>query len=272
MVNNMSTNRETLLVGRQIVAAYEDGREVLSGVDIEVRRSQVLCIVGPNGIGKSTLLAILAGVLAPCRGEVLIQGRNVNRLPSLRRAQIIGYLPQNIQPNTSFTVRELIALGRYPHASGLGFETARDREAVEQAMSWTNTHYLGNRLFEEISGGERQRVLIASILASEPQVLLLDEPTAALDIGQRSAVFGMLRILACKGAAVAVVTHDLNLAGLYADELVLLEKYKIAAKGSPAQVICQERLQQAYGGGFTLVQRPDRNVPGVLPAKVEHVL
>lgn len=269
MVNHAPHNNETLLVGRHIVAAHEGGPEVLNGVDIEVRRNEVLCIVGPNGIGKSTLLAILAGVLKPRRGEVLIQGRDLNRLPDSRRAQIIGYLPQNIQPHSPFTVRELIALGRYPHASGLGFETARDREMVEQAMILTNTLHIRDRLFEALSGGERQRVLIASILASEPQVLLLDEPTAALDIGQRSAVFGMLKALASQGSAVAVVTHDLNLAGLYADELVLLERYKIAAKGSPAQVICQERLEQAYGGGFTLVQRPDKNVPGVLPAKIE---
>lgn len=268
-MNKVGTKTEPLLVGRNIVVGYEDGPEVLSEVDVEVRRSQVLCIVGPNGIGKSTLLAVLAGVLAPRSGEVLIQGYNLNRLPNLKRAQIIGYLPQNIRPYASYTVRELVALGRYPHASGLGFETVRDQEAVERAMELTNVAHIKGRSIEAISGGERQRALIASVLASEPQVLLLDEPTAALDIGQRSAVFATLRALASQGAAVAAVTHDLNLAGLYADELVLLANCGVAAKGHPAQVICQEHLERAYGGGFMLVQRPDRNVPGVLPAGIE---
>ncbi|MCP4603237.1 MAG: ABC transporter ATP-binding protein [Proteobacteria bacterium] len=264
----MNTEHKALLEGRGLSAGYRDGPDVFKGVDVTVRRGRILCLVGPNGVGKSTLLGVLAGVISPRTGEVLINGENLVRLKSLERARFIGYLPQNVQPFTAFTVRELVALGRFPHARGLGFETGHDQEAIELAMALARIDHLADRPFDEISGGERQRVLIASVLASQPIVLLLDEPTAALDIGQRSAVFDTLKDLAVQGAAVAVVTHDLNLAGLFADDLVLLADGGIAAHGCPADVICHSNLEQAYGGNFMLVARPDCEVPGVLPEKI----
>jgi iron complex transport system ATP-binding protein len=135
-------------------------------------------------------------------------------------------------------------------------------------MTLTGTEHLAPRPFSEISGGERQRVLIASVLAQEPDALLLDEPTAALDIGQRSAVFETLRDLSAAGAAIVVVTHDLNLAGLYADEILLLAERKVFARGSPKDVISADNLERAYGRGFELISRSDSDVPGVLPALI----
>jgi iron complex transport system ATP-binding protein len=264
----MATESSVLLRGVGLNAGYGNNPDVFRRVDVSVRRREILCIVGPNGSGKSTLLSVLAGVLAPRSGKVMMGERDLSGLSYLERAQKIGYLPQSVRPFTSYLVRELISLGRFPHARGLGFETSQDRAAVEQAMALTRVEHLGNRPFDEISGGERQRVLIASVLATQPDVLLLDEPTAALDIGQRSMVFHTLKELADQGVAVAVVTHDLNLAGLFADVLVLLSYHKVGAYGPPEDVITQDNLRQTYGDGFVLVSRTDSAVPGILPSKM----
>lgn len=255
-----------MLEARGLSAGYGSGRDIFRGVGLAVRRGRILAIAGPNGAGKSTLLAVLAGVHAPRNGEVLAAGQKLTGLSDRKRAQVIGYLPQNVIPFASYLVRELVAFGRFPYGRGLGFETAEDERAVDRALALTRAEYLRDRAFDELSGGERQRVLIASVLAAEPEALLLDEPTAALDVGQRSAVFDMLQELARQGAAVAVVTHDLNLAGLFADDLLLLlGDGRVAAMGHPGEVITQENLEKAYGGGFVLVPRPGSEVPGVLP-------
>jgi iron complex transport system ATP-binding protein len=265
----MDGESRSLLTGTRLTAGYGDGPDVFSGVSVCVARGSVLCIVGPNGCGKSTLLATLAGVLRPRSGQVTIEGKPLEGLPDTRRAQLVGYLPQSVQPFTSYIVRELVALGRFPHATGLGFETEEDEVAIQEAMELTRTLHLSHRLFHEISGGERQRVLIASVLASKPEVFLLDEPTGALDIGQRSVVFGTLRELADAGSGVAVVTHDLNLAAIFSDEMILFGEGGLVAFGSPKDVITQGNLESAYGDGdgFVMVPRFDGEVPAVLPAR-----
>jgi iron complex transport system ATP-binding protein len=257
------------LVGAGITAGHGRDPDVIRDVDVSVEEGAILCLVGPNGAGKSTLMAVLAGVLPPRAGTVTVDGVDVANLTGPERGRLIGYLPQSVQPFTPYTAGELVSLGRYPHARGLGFETDRDRAAVARAMALTRIDHLVDRPFDEISGGERQRVLIASVLSAEPQVLLLDEPTASLDIGQRSAVFTTLKELARRGAAIAVVTHDLNLAGLFADSIALLSEGSVAARGTPAEVIHQANLARAYGDGFELVERPGSEVPGVLPAPGE---
>jgi len=265
----LSGLRTAILAGSGLTAGYGDGPDVISDVSMTLDPGAILCLVGPNGAGKSTLTAVLAGVLPPRAGSVRVNDTDVSRLTGPQRGRLIGYLPQSIQPFAPFTAGELVSLGRYPHARGLGFETDQDRAAVKRAMALTRVEHLEDRPFGEISGGERQRVLIASVLAAEPEVLLLDEPTASLDIGQRSAVFTTLKELAQGGAAIAVVTHDLNLAGLFADALVLLADGAVAAHGPPVEVITQQNLEQAYGDGFQLVERPGSDVPGVLPAPGE---
>jgi iron complex transport system ATP-binding protein len=254
------------LRGTGLTAGHGAGPDVIRGVDVILEPGKLVALVGPNGAGKSTLMAVLAGVLPPREGKVQVDDQDISLLTGPERGRIIGYLPQSVQPFAPFTAWELVSLGRYPHARGLGFETDLDRAAVERAMTLTRVDHLKDRPFGEISGGERQRVLVASVLAAEPQVLLLDEPTASLDIGQRSAVFTTLEELAAGGAAVAVVTHDLNLAGLFADSIFLLAEGAIAAEGTPAEVIDRRNLARAYGDGFELVARPGSSVPGVLPS------
>lgn len=258
--------RRIVLEARGVSFGWSQGSTVFSEVGFDVARGEILGIVGPNGAGKSTLLAILAGLLSSRSGAVVLGGRDLGTLSRRERARRIGYLPQIAAPDQAHTVRELVALGRYPHARGLGFESERDAEAIARAMTLTRVDHLAERPFDEISGGERQRVLVASVLAGEPEVLLLDEPTAALDIGQGTAVLHTLGELARLGAAVVLVTHDLNLAAAFADALLLLAGGKLAACGRPEEVITADRLEAAYGGGFALVERPGFAVPAVLPA------
>ncbi len=256
-----------VLEGRGVVVGYGREPDVVREVDVAIRNGGIFCLVGPNGAGKSSLMAALAGIVAPRSGTIGLSGVPLSDIHRRERARRIGYLPQIVRPSIAYTVYELVALGRYPHATGLGFESGADQDAIRNAMRLTHTDHLASRLFSEISGGERQRVLIASVLSCTPDVILLDEPTASLDITRSADVFAALEDLAMAGRAVGVVTHDLNLAGQFADEVALMSKGRIAACGAPGTVLTAERLSAAYGDGFTLVEQPDTDVPAVLPAR-----
>jgi iron complex transport system ATP-binding protein len=261
----MTFDDEPMLRAVDLSVGYPKAESVVKSVSIALRKGRVFSITGPNGAGKSTLLSALAGIAKPKSGNVVFMGRNLVDLKRRERARQIGFLPQTVRPSIPYTVRELVHLGRYAHSTGLAFETVDDNDAVEQALTQTSTAHLADRLFTELSGGERQRVLIASVLAGEPLVLLLDEPTASLDISSSSSVFETLLQLAKDGRAVGVVTHDLNLAGQYSDDMVLMAEGRIIASGAPETVLNPESLLEAYGGGFLLVERPDSSVPAVLP-------
>ena len=254
-----------VLSARNLTLGYPKAEAVIRSVSLSLTPGRMFAIAGPNGAGKSTLLAALAGIQPPLQGEVRFKGTLLSELSRRERARRIGYLPQTVRPSISYTVRELVHLGRYAHGTGFAFETQGDREAVELALEQTRTEHLADRLFQELSGGERQRVLTASVLAGEPEVILLDEPTASLDISGSCGVFDTFHHLAERGRTVGVVTHDLNLAGLYADDMVLLAEGTVIASGTPAQVLQEEPLRKAYGGGFLLVDRPGSQVKAVLP-------
>ncbi len=248
-----------------LTLGYPKTEAVVRSVNATLRKGRVFSIVGPNGAGKSTLLSALAGIFKPRSGRVLFKGQNLVDLKRRERALQIGFLPQIVRPSIPYTVWEIVHLGRYAHGTGLAFETSEDREAVERALLQTGTSHLKDRLFSELSGGERQRVLIASVSAGDPAVFLLDEPTASLDIGGSIDVFETLRQSADDGRAVGIVTHDLNLAGQFSDEMILMANGIVIASGSPQTVLTQPFLDAAYGGGFSLVERPDSPVPFVLP-------
>jgi iron complex transport system ATP-binding protein len=263
----MTLDDEPMLRAVDLTLGYPKAEAVVKRVSIELRKGRVFSIAGPNGAGKSTLLAALAGIAKPKSGRVLFMGRNLFDLKRRERARQVGFLPQTVRPSIPYTVGEIVHLGRYAHGTGLAFETLDDRDAVERALAQTSTSHLADRLFSELSGGERQRVLIASVLAGEPLVLLLDEPTASLDISGSIGVFETLRQSAKEGRTVGVVTHDLNLAGQFSDDMVLMAEGNIIASGEPQTVLNRSSLEKAYGGGFLLVERPDSPVPAVLPKR-----
>jgi iron complex transport system ATP-binding protein len=257
-----------ILTAHAVTYAYHRGSPpAINGVDLQVNRGEVLAVVGPNGSGKSTLMAVLAGWLQPQQGRVELAERPLQQWPARQRARHLAYLPQQVAPLYDLTVNELVATGRYPQQTGWTGQDATDRAAVEQALAATDTAGLATRSYSTLSGGERQRVLVASVLAQEPEVLLLDEPTGSLDLHHRVQVFRLLRNAAVAGRGVAVVTHDLNLAALFADRVVLLVAGQVALVGPPDEVLGQQTLEQAYGAELVVLPHPDGVHMAVLPAR-----
>jgi iron complex transport system ATP-binding protein len=244
--------------------AYAGGPAVLDGVSFSLAAGQLLGLVGPNGAGKSTLLAVAAGLLRPADGGVRLGERALREMGRLEVARRVAFLPQAVQPAFGFTVAEVVLQGRYPHLGPLGFEGDGDRRIAADALAAVEASAFAARPFEELSGGEQKRVLIASAIAQEAGVLLLDEPTAALDLHHQVAVYRLLRQLADAGKAVAVVTHDLNLAAQFCDRLLLLSGGRVAADGPPAEVVRRELLEPVYQQKLVIVENPATHTPVVL--------
>ena len=182
-----------------VAFAYESGADVFHDVSAAVASGGVTGIVGPNGSGKSTLLRVLCGLLKPHAGRVLLDGAMLDGLSSIERARVVGFLPQSVDPVFALSAFEVVCLGRYPRAGPLAGLRPHDKEVAARCMRDTETEGLRDRDFSTLSGGERQRVLLASILAQEPELLLLDEPTSALDIHHQVHIFVLLRQLAAEG-------------------------------------------------------------------------
>jgi len=239
---------------------------VLCSVDLTVRVGEVVALVGPNGSGKSTLLRCAAGVLTPDQGAIILAERAIDDWRPLERARMLAYLPQHVAPAFPVTVREMVAWGRHPYRAGLRAHDSRGGRIVAAALHQMEVAHLADHLFPTLSGGEARRCLIASALAQEPRYLLLDEPTSDLDPPHGRALFRHLRRLAGGRLAVLVVTHDLNLAALFADRLVLLTAGRVVAEGTPADVLQADLLTEAYGAGLVVGDHPVVPRPTVLAA------
>jgi len=254
---------EALLTVRDCAFRYGRGEFELEGVSLDVRPGEVLGIVGPNGSGKSTLLRLMSGILEPARGEVLLDGASVRSVSRRRLARRLAFLPQSPEAPFRYSVREVVAMGRFPYQGAFGFLTEHDVEVVERALTETDSASLGDRDFSTLSGGEKQRVLIAGILAQEPSVMLLDEPTAALDIHHCCEVMDLLWGLSRRGIAVAAVTHDLNTAGQFCDRLALLSRGRMVRCGRLEEVLEEELLCATYGSQVRVVANPVTALPMV---------
>ena len=232
----------------------------------EVRPSEIVGILGPNGSGKSTLLRIAAGMLRPLAGRIALEGRDLSRMDRRWVARRLGYLPQDVESQFDLSVEDVVSMGRYAHMSGLGAFGARDTEAVAWSLRCTDTQALRRRRLSRLSGGERQRVFLASVLAQQPRVLLLDEPTRHLDIHHQVGFFLLLRRLAHEGMGVSVVTHDVNLAALYCDRLLLLNNGSALCEGSVGEVLREDVLAQVYGADVVMGSHPRTGRLVILPA------
>lgn len=222
------------------------GRVILDRVSAEFRPGRVTALLGPNGAGKSSLLACLAGLRRPDVGMATLARANVETLDRRERGRRIGLLPQGGDVHWDVDVKTLVALGRLPHRAGWG-ETAADREAVARAMAATDVAGLADRRVERLSGGERGRVLLARVLAGEPEWLLADEPLASLDPAHQLDVLARLRDVARSGSGVVLVLHDLHLAGRIADDVVLMREGRIVAAGEGEAVLTPPLIAQTYG-------------------------
>jgi len=221
--------------------------DFLGPIRLDLRAGQCWGIIGPNGAGKSTLLRLLVGLLTPRSGDIRLEGRAVGDVPLRQRAQRIAYLPQHLPGDLAMTAREIVLMGRFPHRRFGLFESADDARVAGQAMATTGTLAFADRPISSLSGGEAQRVHVAAAIAQQPAVLLLDEPTAALDLYHQLSIFAILRRLVERDSlAVAVVTHDINLAGRFCSQVLLLDDGKPVAAGPPEMVLRAEILEPVY--------------------------
>jgi iron complex transport system ATP-binding protein len=252
---------------RGIRFAYEDSAWNLSIPDLHLGGEGIACIVGPNGSGKSTLLRIAAGILPAVQGSVTLDDRPLVALSRRAIARILGFLPQESPALFDYSVDTVVRMGRYAHSRGIGILTERDAHAVNRALDAVNMATLRARRLSHLSGGERRRAMIASVLAQEPRILLLDEPTAALDIHHAVAVMRLLSDFADRGPSVVVVTHDINLAALFGERLLLLVDGRVRVDGAPTDVVRPDIMQEAYGEDILVREHPDTGGPMIVAKK-----
>ena len=238
---------------------------IVKDVSFTLEKGKVLGILGPNGSGKSTLLKIISGILPKESGEVWIDGQTLQSYSSRSLAQKMAVLPQLHANAFSNTVREAVSLGRYPHQKGFFSSwSAEDEESVQTAMAQTAVSRYEKTNMEFLSGGEQQRVFVAQALAQRAEILLLDEPTNHLDIAHQRQLLDMVRNEAVdKGLTVISVFHDMNLASLYCDELILMENGKVHAKGAPHEVLIAEQIGDVYAARVTTYAHPEIPKPQI---------
>ena len=222
------------------------GRSVLHDVSLEAWPGEVLALLGPNGAGKSTLLKALVGLL-PYEGRIEIDGIDSASFDSRARAKRIAYVPQRSLLRSALSVEEVVALARYVHGGSFGGMSKGDKDAIEGALETAHADSLRHRVFTQLSVGEQQRVLLARALASEAQIVLLDEPTAALDVGEGMAVLRLIRSLASKGHTLIVVLHDLADARSTTDRALLLKSGRVATLGPTPKVVSAGPIRDVYG-------------------------
>ncbi len=223
------------------------GREVLKGLSFTVNKGEFVGILGPNGAGKSTLVLALSGIIPSTAGLIEIIGTNVSKLSLKERARRIAVLLQDAELRFPFSCREIVSMGRYPHKKRWQLDSERDHEAVEKALVMTDTTVLADRMISEVSGGEKQRVLMAKSLAQETTVLILDEATSAMDIHRKLQLFKVLEKLNKEdNLTVFAVMHDINLAALFCRRLIFLKGGQLEADGPTDQVLTAEILERVY--------------------------
>ncbi len=236
----------------EVCFGYAGCETFLGPIQLAVQPGECWAIVGPNGAGKSTLLRLMAGLVPPRSGAVRLEGRPLQAYAARYRAQRLSFLPQQVSVDADLTAREVVLLGRYPHRATALFESPADHGLAEAAMAATGTLSLASRAVSTLSGGEAQRVHLAAALAQEPQFLLLDEPTASLDLRHQLEVFDILRQRAADGGlGVVAVSHDVNLAATFCTHVLVLNEGKTVGAGTPHEVLSAERLAGVYGVALT---------------------
>jgi iron complex transport system ATP-binding protein len=243
---------------------YTPDVPTLRNVLLDVHKGEFLGLIGPNGSGKTTLLRLLDRIYIPQNGHIRFNGRDINLLSRSEIAQQIAFVPQDTGPLFPFTVLEIVLMGRAPHSRGRAFENPRDRDIAAEMLSLTDVAHLAHQPITALSGGERQRVFIARALAQQPQLLLLDEPNAHLDIAHQIEIFDIIRKLnRGSGLTVISVSHDLNLAGAYSDRVAMMVCGAIAAVGTPEEVFTESLILDVFRTPVVVDRHPSGSVPRV---------
>ena len=238
---------------------------VLRGLTLRVEPGELTALLGPNGSGKTTWVRLAAGSLVPARGIVRLFGHDLGALGAAERARTVAVVPQESPLEFEFRVHEIVAMGRSPHQGLLGFESEEDRRIVGEALRATGMETFAGRPLAALSGGEKQRVVLARALAQRPRLLLLDEPTAHLDLKHRLAIYALLERLHGEGMTAVVVSHDLNLAAAHCQRLVLFKDGEVFADGPPRQVLRPDVLREVYEVELEVREDGSRGRPFVVP-------
>ena len=260
------------LIAENLELGYGN-RTVVENLDLNVPPGRITCIVGANACGKSTLLRSMSRLLSPRGGHVLLDGKDVHRLPAKKLARTLGLLPQSPIAPEGIVVADLVGRGRHPHQRVLSRWSREDDAAVADALAATHTTELAERSVDELSGGQRQRVWIAMVLAQQTDLLLLDEPTTFLDVSHQVEVLDLLTDLnRDRGTTIVMVLHDLNLAARYADHLVAMADGSIYASGDPSDVLTGETVKAVFGLDSRVISDPVSGKPLVLPVGRHHIM
>lgn len=249
-----------MMLEAQSVSLIIDRIQCLERVDLQLRAGELIGLIGPNGAGKSSLLKTMAGLQKIVHGSVLLQGQNISDYDLSKRAKTLGYLEQNGDIHWPLQVKRLVELGRVPYLPGWAGLDEQDQHQVDAALRQTDTWRLRERIATTLSGGERCRVLLARVLAGEPDIVLADEPIAALDPAHQLMVMNSFRQFVDAGGAAIIALHDLSIAARYCDQLALLQGGRLVIKGTPDEVLTEARLASVYGIKAAL----DRDVNGGL--------
>ena len=256
----------TGLIAEQVSFGYRGGLPVLDGVSTSVPRGGLVGILGPNGSGKTTLLRILGGLLRPSHGRVSLDGIDLRTIPRATVARRMAMVPQETQLAFEYTVLEMATMGRYPHLGAFEIEGPADLEIAREALRATGTDHLTSRFFNTLSGGEKQRVVIAGALAQRPDILLLDEPTASLDLAYQLEIRSILQQLNReRDLTIVVSTHDLNFAASLCRDLVLLHQGRVIAAGSTETMLESSLIRTLYGVDVDIVANPRTGQLTVIP-------
>ncbi len=263
----MSDTTLPLLEAHDVSFTYDAGTQlVLDGVSVAVPRGAIVGLLGPNGSGKTTLLRLLSGTLTPAHGRIILDGAPIVALSRRDLARRIAVVPQETHSAFDFSALEIVLMGRYPHLGAFELEGAGDLVIARDALAATGTSALESRAFATLSGGEKQRVVIASALAQASDVLLLDEPTASLDLGFQLDIAALLaRLNRERGVTMVVSTHDLNLAATLCTALVLLKAGRVIANGPTRAVLTKEHVRALYGVDADLVYHEEAGRVMVVP-------
>ncbi|MBN1189244.1 MAG: heme ABC transporter ATP-binding protein [Dehalococcoidales bacterium] len=238
---------------------------VVRELSFDLQPAEIVGLIGPNGCGKTSVIKALSRILSLRSGQITLDGRDLARITHGELARLVGVVPQNPALPDTFTVTEVVLLGRNPHLGLLRGESARDMKIVWWAMERTGLSALAGRRIGELSGGEKQRVTIARILAQEPRVILLDEPTSSLDISHQIEILDLVKSL-CRERELAVLLtlHDLNLAAQYCDRLIMLKNGQVHARGTPEEVITEENIRSVFNAESLVRPHPISRQPAIL--------
>ena len=248
---------------KELKFSYEKSM-VLDSLSFSVKAGSFFVIIGPNGSGKSTLLNLIAGIITPQSGAVEILGLSIQQYSRKKLATTISLVPQLTSVDFPFSVLDIVLMGRSPHLGILGLEQQKDVHIARQALEFTGVDHLSNRKMNHLSGGEQQRVFIARAICQDPKIILLDEPTASLDLAHQVRVMDLMEKLKQeRGITVVMVSHDINLASMYGENVLLLKKGNIVKSGPPNDVINFKTLEETYGCTLLVDESPLGNYPRI---------